>query len=101
MTNRHFVQKIKRNDTPTLRRRAGHPFDSGSGARGSFQGQASSGSETLDRRILPGFASPVECALRRHIGWIARLLTVFFNMQGLLKKFLSNNKLSSHEEVPH
>jgi hypothetical protein len=84
------------NDTPTLRRRAGGPTDSGSCVLASFQGQASSGFEMSDCRILLGLLPQLECAPHRHIGWKACLLKVSFNMPGLLKKFLSNNKLGDN-----
>ena len=55
---------------------------------------ASSCFETSDCRILLALIPQLECASRRHIGWIAGLPKVSFNMPGVLKKFPSNNKLA-------
>jgi hypothetical protein len=43
--------------------------------------------------VLLALIPQLECAARRHIGWIVGLLKVSFNMQNLLKEFPSNNKL--------
>lgn len=46
-----------------------------------------------DCRILIGLLPQLECEPQCQIRWVACLLKVSFNMQGLLKKFPSNNKL--------
>jgi hypothetical protein len=48
-----------------------------------------------------GLLPQLEIALRRHIRCIAGLLKVSFNMQGLLKKVLSNNKFGGENIYPH
>ena len=48
----------------------------------------------------PGLLPQLEIARRRHIRCIACLLKVSFNVQGLLKKFLSNNKFGGENIYP-
>jgi hypothetical protein len=70
----------------------GCQFDSGSCLPDSFQGQGCSGSQTSDRRILPGLRAQLECASRRHINWMAYLMKISFNMQVSMKTCNSNSK---------